>query len=216
MKVSIGASSDAIIPPAIAATAMAAECKSQERIGGSVIAGERMTRLQGRTDRQTDGTDADVDGRGRTVGRRTKGQIDGAHAKIIFSSWCSNGCDAAKGAAGGEAEQSWRMREREMPKCRSCRVPRIAAAVIVIWRGKERVDTTQLSLAKRARESERSRWGGSGKLEDGQRTRELQHTSILFCKMAPQRRHSHRTGRAHLVCFRRIILSSCRRWQLKS
>ena len=118
MKVSIGASSDAIIPPAIAATAMAAECKSQERIGGSVIAGERMTRLQGRTDRRTDGTDADVDGRGRTVGRRTKGQIDGAHAKIIFSSWCSNGCDAAKGAAGGEAEQSWRMRERnaEMPQ----------------------------------------------------------------------------------------------------
>ena len=45
----------------------------------------------------------------------------------------------------------------------------VAAAVIVVWRGKERVDTTQLSLEK----EERSRWGGREGGTEGGRGKEV-------------------------------------------
>ena len=135
----------------------------QERIGGAVIAGERMTRLQGET---TDGwmeSDADRGERGTCQD----------HLIVLVFKWlrCPD-CRGAEGAAPRETMNSlkgWSERERggELQKCRSCRRDATSAAafasavaVIVVWRGKERVDTKQLSLGAE------ERWERAGRINE--------------------------------------------------
>ena len=144
---------------------------------GAVIAGERMTRLRGRTDGWT--------------GRRGRGRTDRrAHAKIISSSWCSNGYIAANGAAGGE-EQSWRMeREREMQKCRSCRGSSPPPQPLLLLFGEGKKELTRRSCPRRRRRGGELEMGRKRRdwREKYKRTWELQDASILFGKMAPPRR----------------------------
>ena len=99
-------------------------------------------------------------------------------------------------AGGREAKNSLEKREREedaeMPQLPGFAVAAAAAAIIVVWRGKERVDTTQLSLAaaeerreiEMGRDRGRERGKGRGKKE-WKRTSVLQDACILFVKMAP-------------------------------
>ena len=86
------------------------------------------------------------------------------HLIVLVFKWlrCPD-CRGAEGAAPRETMNSlkgWSERERggELQKCRSCRRDATSAAafasavaVIVVWRGKERVDTKQLSLGAEER-----------------------------------------------------------------
>ena len=103
-----------------------------------------------------------------------------------------------RGQAGGRRRtvlRRKRERDAEMPQLPGFVVVVAGAAVIVVWRGKERVDTTQLSLAaaeerreiEMGRDRGRERGKGRGKKE-WKRTSVLQDACILFVKMAPPRR----------------------------
>ena len=157
MNVANGANSDAIIWPAIAAAAgrtgaAAPQCKS--------ASGARRGNCRGANDTIT-WTDGRMDGQTRT---RTDGQTGACqdHLFVLVFKWlhCREG---RRGWRRTVLERGWR--DAEMPQ-----LPRfVAAAVIVVWRGKERVDTTQLSLEK----EERSRWGGREGGTEGGRGKEV-------------------------------------------
>ena len=117
------------------------------------------------------------------------GRTDGAHAKIISSSWCSNGYIAANGAAGGE-EQSWRMegeRDAEMPQLPRFVVAAAAAVLLLFGEGKKEL-TRRSCPCRRRRGGELEMGRKRNRKEKYKRTWELQDASILFGKMAPPRR----------------------------
>ena len=124
-----------------------------------------MTRLQGET---TDGwtrTESDAD-------RGERGTCQDHLIVLVFKWLRCPDCRGAEGAAPRETMNSlkgWSERERggELQKCRSCRRDATSAAafasavaVIVVWRGKERVDTKQLSLGAE------ERWERAGRINE--------------------------------------------------